>query len=192
MNKKTGQSDKPLFDPDFLRMNRARASHHAATHGFLHDRACDQIADRLADIKRAFPFSVLYGGEMTGKSPQAHLRQAGGIETLMIVSQEQEDNLSTIANPPADAIFSLLTLHAAEDLPGALIRINRALKPDGLFLAALFGGDTLCELRECLMEAELSLTGGASPRIMPFADKRQMGPCCNGLVLPFPSWIPRP
>lgn len=74
-----------------------------------------------------------------------------------------------------DLVFSNLALHWANDLPGTLSRIRRALKPDGCFLASLFGGETLAELRQSLMAAELELTGGAAPRVIPFADLRDMG-----------------
>src|SRR5579862_8290919 len=64
-----------------------------------------------------------------------------------------------------DLIVSALSLHAVNDLPGALVQIRQALKPDGLFLAALFGGDTLSELREAFLEGEMLVSGGASPRV---------------------------
>jgi NADH dehydrogenase [ubiquinone] 1 alpha subcomplex assembly factor 5 len=72
-------------------------------------------------------------------------------------------------------VVSALNLHTVNDLPGALLQINKSLKPDGLFIAAIMGGETLFELRRCLEEAELELTGGVSPRVAPFADKPQMG-----------------
>src|SRR5260221_123892 len=71
-----------------------------------------------------------------------------------------------------DAVFSVLSLHWVNDLPGALVQIRRALKPDGLFLAALLGGETLRELREAMIEAEIMEESGASPRVSPFADLR--------------------
>lgn len=74
-----------------------------------------------------------------------------------------------------DLVLSNMTLHTVNDLPGALIQIKRSLRADGLFLAALFGGETLHELRACLMEAEAEIRGGISPRIAPFADKQQAG-----------------
>ncbi|HEY7978101.1 MAG TPA: methyltransferase domain-containing protein [Rhizomicrobium sp.] len=74
-----------------------------------------------------------------------------------------------------DLAVSVLALHAVNDLPGALIQIRRALKPDGLFVAALFSGDTLKELRESLAAGEEEISGGASPRVAPFADVRDLG-----------------
>jgi SAM-dependent methyltransferase len=85
-----------------------------------------------------------------------------------------------------DLVTSVLSLHAVNDLPGALIQIRRALKPDGLFLAALFGGDTLRELREAFTTGESEIAGGASPRVFPFADVRDMGALLQraGFALP--------
>jgi SAM-dependent methyltransferase len=72
-------------------------------------------------------------------------------------------------------VVSILSLHAVNDLPGALIQIRRALKPDGLFVAALFAGDTLKELRESFAAGEEGVSGGVSPRVSPFADVRDLG-----------------
>ncbi|MGB1024940.1 MAG: methyltransferase domain-containing protein, partial [Rhodospirillaceae bacterium] len=85
-----------------------------------------------------------------------------------------------------DAVFSNLSLHWVNDLPGAMIQINRALKPDGLFLATLFGGETLRELRDCLAETEIALDGGLSPRTSPLTDVRDAGGLLNraGFALP--------
>ena len=74
-----------------------------------------------------------------------------------------------------DLAVSLLALHQIDDLPGLLIQLRRALRPDGLLIAAIPGGDTLQELRACLFEAESELYGGASPRVAPFADARALG-----------------
>ena len=80
----------------------------------------------------------------------------------------------------------MLSLHAINDLPGALIQMRRALKPDGLFMGALFGGETLNELREALLTAESELTGGITPRVSPFADVRDLGALLQraGFALP--------
>ena len=80
-----------------------------------------------------------------------------------------------LAAESADLVVSLLALHHVNDLPGALIQIRRALRPDGLFVAALAGGDTLTELRQSLTVAESEISGGVSPRVAPFADARALG-----------------
>ena len=92
--------------------------------------------------------------------------------------------------PFAEAVFDLvisdLSLHWVNDLPGALVQIHRSLKPDGLFLAAMFGGETLKELRQVLLETDLAEEGGASPRVSPFADVRDAGDLLQraGFALP--------
>src|SRR3546814_6474773 len=85
-----------------------------------------------------------------------------------------------------DLVVSNLSLHWANDLPGALAQIQRVLRPDGLFLAAMLGGETLTELRRCLMQAEIDETGGASPRVSPFVDLRDAGALLQraGFALP--------
>ena len=85
------------------------------------------------------------------------------------------DEALPFAPQSLDLVVSGLSLHLVNDLPGALLQINRALKPDGLFLAALLGGETLKELREAWLLAEAELSGGASPRVAPFADVRELG-----------------
>jgi SAM-dependent methyltransferase len=85
-----------------------------------------------------------------------------------------------------DLVVSLLSLQAVNDLPGALIQIRRALKPDGLFIACLLGGASLTELRQVFMQAEAEIEGGASPRVAPFADVRDLGALLQraGFALP--------
>jgi SAM-dependent methyltransferase len=85
-----------------------------------------------------------------------------------------------------DLIVNPLTLHTVNDLPGALIQIRRALKPDGFFIGALFGGDTLHELRTSLMQAEMNISGGVSPRVAPMAGRRDLAALMQraGFALP--------
>jgi SAM-dependent methyltransferase len=86
-----------------------------------------------------------------------------------------DEEFMPFADDSFDLITSTLNLHSVNDLPGALLQIKKSLKSDGLFLASLFGGETLFELRECLAAAEIELKGGISPRVFPFADKQQLG-----------------
>ena len=153
-----------VFDRLALKRTRQRAAKRFEDYTFLHDFVHKQIKERLEDIKRDFerPHNI------------QHDDFDGDIESLGFEPESK------------DMITSALNLHSINDLPGALLQIRRALKPDGLFIAAMFGGETLYELRESLMRAELSLKGGASPRVFPFADKQQMGALLQraGFALP--------
>ncbi len=171
-----------IFDRTQVKNSRNHAAHTLDQYRFLIDRAAHDIADRLTDINRTFPRALQIGARTT--YPQETLLcQNGSIEELIkmdladglspdIVADEE---LLPFTDNSFDLVISLMTLHSVNDVPGALTHIHRVLKPDGLFLAVLPGGDTLHELRHVMMEAELALKGGVSPRIAPFADKKQMG-----------------
>lgn len=175
-----------IFDRSALRRHRDRAAARLADHDFLFRETADRLADRLLDITRRFPRALdlgCHGGEMRDA-----LAGRGGIETLVQADlspamARRAGGLAVVADeevlPFADAsldlVVSNLSLHWVNDLPGCLAQIRRALKPDGLLLATLLGGDTLIELRRAWMEAELAEEGGVSPRVAPFADVRDLG-----------------
>ena len=172
-----------VFDRRRVRLNRARAAAGFASADFLVREVADRLADRLDDIRRTFPLALDLGCHR-GEFGRA-LAGRGGIERLIQADLAPEmavlaggsaiacdEELLPFAEASLDAVFSCLSLHWVNDLPGALVQIRRALKPDGLFLAALFGGETLVELRQAWLEAESIVEGGASPRVSPFADLR--------------------
>ncbi|HEY1709700.1 MAG TPA: methyltransferase domain-containing protein [Rhizomicrobium sp.] len=136
---------------------------------FLVREAADGIAERLSAVKRSFHLAADIGsrGEsfaiLKGHAQEWLRLPIGSDETLEL----PEESL--------DLAISVFALHAVNDLPGLLIQIRRALKPDGLFMAALLGGETLRELRDALGVGESETTGGVSPRVAPFADVRDMG-----------------
>ncbi len=173
-------SAAPLFDRNILRLKQARAKaleqRRQKNYGFLAAHVMDTLSDRLLDINRTFPLAVQSAPSI---SLQENAQQK--IENLMTFAQGDEADIRAdeeylpFADQSLDLFISPLTLHTINDLPGALIQIRRALKPDGLFLGALFGGETLYQLRECFHLAEQEISGGVSPRIFPFADKQQMG-----------------
>lgn len=181
-----------VFDRAALRLRRARAAATFPAHGFLHERAAEDLVDRLVGIKRTFPMALDLGAG-SGALARAFAAAGGparfGIE-MLIGADLSERALRRHAAPPSivceeealpiaaaslELALSVLTLHAVNDLPGALIQIREALKPDGLLLAALFGGETLTELRQALAEAEIETTGGLSPRVAPMVDVRDLG-----------------
>jgi SAM-dependent methyltransferase len=149
-----------------------------------------QLADRLLDVTRTFPLALDLGchtgqlGEMLRGHPkigtliQSDLspgmaRQALAATALPTLVADEET--LPVAPGSLDLVVSNLSLHWVNDLPGALTQIRQALKPDGLFLATLFGGETLRELRTALMEAEAETAGGVTPRVSPFVDVRDAG-----------------
>jgi SAM-dependent methyltransferase len=170
-----------LFDRALLarRLDRAISAGPAE---FLLARAAEDLEDRLSLVKREFSdaldlatpgphaAAVLRAARVTRIAPTA--ASLGEGRFAGVVADPERPPLGEAA---FDLAVSLLALHQVDDLPGALIQVRRALKPDGLFLAALPGGDTLTELRQSLLVAESELTGGASPRVIPFADARALG-----------------
>lgn len=175
-----------VFDRRIVRGRRDRAAAGLANHDFLHREIAERLIDRLDDVKRSFPLALDLGCH-TGTL--SHLIGGrGGVETL--VSCDLSPRMAAAAPGPAlagdeealpfapatfDLVLSSLSLHWVNDLPGALAQVRRALRPDGLFLAAMFGGRTLGELRRVLGDAEIALEGGLSPRISPFAEVRDAG-----------------
>jgi SAM-dependent methyltransferase len=184
-----------LFDRALIEARRRRALRIGAA-TFLLDRVAEDFADRLATVLRRFERAVDLG------TPTQALRAAlavnDAIGTMIAVAPAFDDAdpapLRVVADLEAlpfaaaslDLVVSAFALQTVDDLPGALIQIRRALRPDGLFLAALLGGDTLTELRESFAVAESELTGGVSPRVAPFADLRDMGALLQraGFALP--------
>ncbi len=174
-------SDIQVFDRQTLRQARRRSAKNTREHMFLFDWAEAQIAERLLDVNRDFETALQIGMRNDG----AALLKTGKIKTLhttdIIVegaaapSVVSDEEFLPFKPAAFDLIISALNLHSVNDLPGALLQIRQSLKPDGLFVAAILGGETLHELRECLMQSELALKDGVSPRVFPFADKQQAG-----------------
>lgn len=171
-----------VFDPAAVQRHRARALRLGGDHDFLRREVAARFAERLADIAREFPraVEVAPADEALGTA-LAGFPRIGALEAV-----EPRDEILPLTEASADAAFSLLGLHWINDLPGTLVQIRRALKPDGLFLAALFGGDTLHELRDALMAAELEIEGGASPRVAPRVTLQDAGALMQraGFALP--------
>ncbi len=175
-----------IFDRALLARRRDRIAGSAEGVDFLLARVADDLAERLAIVRRSFPLAVNLGAHHGLVS--ARLRGIGGIEHMVNVDHaprllDRCEGLRIVADEEAlpfaaaslDLVVSGLSLQFVNDLPGALVQIRRALKPDGLFLAAMLGGETLKELRQAWLAAESEVTGGASPRVAPFADVRDVG-----------------
>ena len=165
-----------IFDSSAYRARRRRA---ALAHGdvFLAQEASEHLAERLSGINRRFERGLdLHSREAV--FPALQPLAADWVRTGFAwdaPSAIAGDEALPFAEESFDLVTSVLSLHAVNDLPGALVQIRRALKPDGVFMAALFGGETLRELKTAFAAAEAEVLGGASPRVSPFADVRDMG-----------------
>jgi len=199
-------ADSPIiFDRNLLRRRRARAAALGPA-TFLLDRVAADFADRLAAVLRRFERAADLG--TPSDVVRRVLADSGKVGTVIAVDAsaarsplrlggtagEAAGNVAIAANeellpfPDAslDLVVSALALQFVNDLPGTLIQIRRALKPDGLLLAALVGGDTLTELRQAFAAAEAEIEGGVSPRVAPFIDVREAGALLQraGFALP--------
>lgn len=165
---------------------RARFATNFAEHDFLLQRAAEDILGRLNAVTRDFSIALDLGAHH-GVLSQL-LLESGRVGTVISadpcascfdsVSQMQvacEDDLLPFRNSSLDLVVSGLSLQLVNDIPGALLQIRHALKPDGLLLAAALGGQTLHELRDAMAVAEDETCGGVSPRVAPFADIRDYG-----------------
>jgi SAM-dependent methyltransferase len=190
-------AEQAIFDRALLARRRNRAAAQASAHDFLLARVADDFATRLAAINRHFPVVLNLGAHhgLLGR----RLRQVPGVELVIdvdpcagLLSQcegpcvRADEEALPFRPKSLDLVVSGLALHLVNDLPGTLLQIRHALKPDGLMLAALLGGRTLHELRAVFLEAEQELEGGASPRVAPFADAADLGALLQraGFALP--------
>jgi len=185
-----------IFDRALIRARRRRAVQLGPV-TFLLDRVADEFAERLAAVLRRFDVAADLG------TPTDVVRTAlTRLPTIGTVIRSDAALDATATPEPTrvaadeetlpfreaslDLVVSGLALQFVNDLPGVLVQIRRALKPDGLFLAALLGGETLTELRQSFAAAESEIEGGASPRVAPFADLRELGALLQraGFALP--------
>jgi SAM-dependent methyltransferase len=170
----------PLFDRRLVRQHLTRARK-APAH-FLLDRVVADFGERLSLVSRAFPRALDLGtpGVQVAEALRGNGRIVFRAAPILdappsVRSLIADEEALPFASASFDLIASAMSLQWANDLPGVLVQIRRALAPDGLFLAALVGGQSLHELRTALTSAEAEVTGGASPRVAPFADVRDLG-----------------
>jgi SAM-dependent methyltransferase len=171
-----------LFDRDLLRARLQRAQR-LGTATFLLDRAAEDMADRLNAVLRDFK-SVAEVGTPGDQVAKTLSKRFDRYVRADLPAQESEP--LALEALSLDLVVSALALQFVNDLPGVLAQIRRALRPDGLLMAAMIGGDTLTELRQSFAAAEAELEGGISPRVAPFADLREVGALLQraGLALP--------
>ncbi len=181
----------PLVFDRALQRQRLKRALQAGIADFLLARASEDLVERLSTILRRFPLALDLGTPTNHAAAalRCHALADRVVRAVQVDCQvdcqvdRPGDGASLVADeerPPfADGRFdlavSLLSLHGVNDLPGALLRIRQCLRPDGLFMGCLLGGATLTELRQAFTAAEAEVEGGASPRVAPFADVREMG-----------------
>ncbi len=185
------------FDRQLVARHRTRAARTFPEADFLVRRAGEEIGGRLQSTNRSFKTALDLGCH-TGLLAREVLNPAG-VETVISADMSptmvaeapspclvSDEEFLPVRSGSLDLVTSALSLHWVNDLPGALLQVRQALKPDGLLLIAIFGGETLHELRDVLMQAEAECEGGVSPRISPFADVRDLGSLLqrSGFALP--------
>jgi SAM-dependent methyltransferase len=183
-----------VFDRFLLRRRRRRARALGPV-TFLIDRVAADLDDRLSAVSRRFELAA----DLGSPSPAVRCLLAPRVGRLIAVAAAAEDvgdhdgpklvadeEALPFADATLDLVVSLLALQSVNDLPGTLVQVRRALKPDGLFLAAFLGGDTLGELRRSFAAAEAEVEGGVSPHVAPFVDTREAGALLQraGFALP--------
>lgn len=194
-------SERPplLFDRRLLRRRRDRHAGDLLQYNFLAHRAFEDLCDRVESIHRDFPAALILGG---GPGLRHLLEErAAGDKIDWLCQSDLSPRIAARTERPAlaldeealpfapeslDLVLAPLGLHWTNDLPGALVQIRQALRPDGFFAGALLGGSTLTELRQSLLAAETELTGGASARVSPMAGTFDMAALLQraGLAMP--------
>ncbi|MEX0346671.1 MAG: class I SAM-dependent methyltransferase [Rhizobiaceae bacterium] len=185
-----------LFDRRLLAVHKLRAARRPNSGSdFLIHRACSELADRLAIVDRRFEhaISLISAHDLVAQT----LIQSGKVDRITTIEADSKllygqsgivepEEVVPLAEQSADLAVSLFALHEINDVPGYLAQIRRALRADGLLLAAFSGAGTLAELRECMIAAETELSGGAAARIYPFMDVRDAGALLQraGFALP--------
>ena len=176
-------SGPAIFDRQLLRRRRQRAQA-LGPETFLIDRVADELGERLSAVVREFDRAVDLG--TPSDAVRRALVESGKVATVVAATPAAagegafpcvvaDEEALPFADGSLDLIVSALALQFVNDLPGTLVQARRALKPDGLFLAALVGGDSLSELREAFAAAESEVEDGLSPHVAPFADVRELG-----------------
>lgn len=159
-----------LFDRARIAARRARA---AKEPDFVTEMVLADLAERLETVQRRFEKAVLIGPGLAGAQPE--LPSVDALELVTTLTPAQSGDMPVLAASDYDLVVSLLDLQVVNDVPGTLARLRRHLRPDGLFLAAALGGQSLAELRSAWIGADAEWLGGAQARVAPFMDVRDAG-----------------
>lgn len=176
-----GENPPLLFDRTLLRRRRERAAPDYDRFALLEREVRTMLTDRQGDINRRFGAVLEIGaGGLLDQQPSADFQVVIDLSAGLLAGcpgncvAADEEQLP-FGPGSFDLVRSTLVMQWANDLPGVLVQIKRALRPDGLFLGALLGGDSLFELRQALLKAELDIFGRVAARVSPFADVRDLG-----------------
>lgn len=174
-------SPPKLFDTSLIRRNLDRRK---SGDNFVRDLVLDDLADRLGAYKRDFTRAVMVGPD--AENLPSTLHTANGPVSVERIEAFGAGDFPALPEGELDLIVSLLHLQAVNDVPGHLAQLRQRLRPDGLLMAAFIGGESLTELREAFLAADLSISGGASARIAPMAQVRDAGALLQraGFALP--------
>lgn len=185
-----------IFRRDLIRERRERIAANFANHAFLNQEISARLIDNLQDIKRDFKTILNMNGHdtlITQHFPDSLIIKQdmarAMVENSSSIAVQADEEFIPIKNQCLDLTLSCLNLHWVNDLPGTLVQILNCLKPDGLFIAAMLGGETLTELRQAMMKADIDYLGGISPHISPLIDVRSAGALLQraGFALPVVS-----
>lgn len=168
-----------IFDEACLEKRRARA--HLRSGDFFIERCTQDLADRLLDINRAFSNAAFWGQESALKF-LSEIIPAEKYPKILFINEK----FKNVPENSLDLAISLLQLQSENDPVGTLIQMRKCLTPDGLLIVAMFGGNTLSELRNAFYQADTECLGGISPKVFPFADHTQAAQILSraGLALP--------
>jgi len=161
-----------IFDRKLLMQRRSNKVNSLAKADFLIKRSLDDILERLSEITREFPLIL----NLTSRNNYGFSQLAKRVGVMQVITADF--NLEErLAFPPNsfDLVVSVLNLHSINDLPGCLVQLKNILKPNGLLIASMFGEKNLPELRQTLLKTELEYCAGASPRVMPLVELKQLG-----------------
>ncbi|MDX2028885.1 MAG: methyltransferase domain-containing protein [Alphaproteobacteria bacterium] len=169
-----------VFDRALVRQRRDRAAAEFAAHNIIFEESAWHLLERLSGIRRDFE-TIIDLGAHEGAVARRLVEDKKRFVVAADISEKMLRNITSsavvadeeflpFAANSCDLVVSNLSLHWVNDLPGTLVQIKNILRPEGLFLASVLGGQTLHELGNCLMEAEMTVTGGASPRLSPVLD----------------------
>ncbi|MBT6035526.1 MAG: methyltransferase domain-containing protein [Kordiimonadaceae bacterium] len=193
---KASLKETDIFNRTLLQLRRENCAENFEKHAFLNHEISQQLIDNLQDIKR--DFKTVLNMNVRGEALRTHLQDSfifnqdisfNMVRQSKTCSIQGDEEFLPVKHQSLDLALSCLNLHWVNDLPGALLQIFRSLKPDGLFLGAMFGGGSLNELRSSMLKADIDHRGGSSPHISPFMDIRDAGSLLQraGFSLPVAS-----